>query len=89
MKMPFRCGCVVDGEYFCPRPHCEPRRHQAGAQQPCRVAPHLPKPHRVQVLKPILQRMAQGQCMRDRQDGADLWNEILFAEIKWWTVQGI
>ena len=42
------------------RPHCEPRCHQAGAQQPCRVAPHLPKPHRVQVLKPILQGMAEG-----------------------------
>lgn len=23
MKMPFRYGCVVDGEYFCPRPELE------------------------------------------------------------------
>ena len=22
--MPFRYGCVVDGEYFCPRPHASP-----------------------------------------------------------------
>lgn len=23
MKMPFRYGCVVEGEYFCPRPNLE------------------------------------------------------------------
>ena len=23
MKMPFRYGCVVEGEYFCPRPELE------------------------------------------------------------------
>ena len=28
MKMPFRYGCVVDGEYFCPRPELERQLRQ-------------------------------------------------------------
>ena len=34
MKMPFRYGCVVEGEYFCPRPELERQlRDYAEAEQ--------------------------------------------------------
>ena len=78
MKMPFRYGCVVDGEYFCPRPELERQLRNYAESGPAESLNDFL--HKLSVaLKEAEETCFWLQCVKtehpDNAEAAALWGE--------------